>query len=66
MLPGCGEELGESPVGFGGAAVGLRAALTHPPVAVFPFQGNMSRGNSLFFRKVPAGKRYIWEERRFR
>uniref|UniRef100_A0A8C0F702 Mitochondrial carrier 2 n=1 Tax=Bubo bubo TaxID=30461 RepID=A0A8C0F702_BUBBB len=29
-------------------------------------EGNMSRGNSLFFRKVPAGKRYVWEERRFR
>ncbi|KAH0621189.1 hypothetical protein JD844_022244 [Phrynosoma platyrhinos] len=28
-------------------------------------QGNMSRGNSLFFRKVPAGKRYVWEEKRF-
>ncbi|NXR73004.1 MTCH2 protein, partial [Pycnonotus jocosus] len=24
-------------------------------------EGNMSRGNSLFFRKVPAGKRYVWE-----
>ncbi|PKK17122.1 hypothetical protein A306_00000166 [Columba livia] len=29
-------------------------------------EGNMSRGNSLFFRKVPAGKRYVWDERRFR
>uniref|UniRef100_A0A8C9N7F9 Mitochondrial carrier 2 n=1 Tax=Serinus canaria TaxID=9135 RepID=A0A8C9N7F9_SERCA len=29
-------------------------------------EGNMSRGNSLFFRKVPAGKRYVWEEQRFR
>uniref|UniRef100_A0A8C6Z008 Mitochondrial carrier 2 n=1 Tax=Nothoprocta perdicaria TaxID=30464 RepID=A0A8C6Z008_NOTPE len=29
-------------------------------------EGNMSRGNSLFFRKVPTGKRYVWEERRFR
>ncbi|NXU68294.1 MTCH2 protein, partial [Horornis vulcanius] len=24
-------------------------------------EGNMSRGNSLFFRKIPAGKRYVWE-----
>ncbi|NWI63179.1 MTCH2 protein, partial [Todus mexicanus] len=24
-------------------------------------EGNMSRGNSLFFRKVPAGKRYVWD-----
>ncbi|NWR81051.1 MTCH2 protein, partial [Centropus unirufus] len=24
-------------------------------------EGNTSRGNSLFFRKVPAGKRYVWE-----
>ncbi|NWI97876.1 MTCH2 protein, partial [Pitta sordida] len=24
-------------------------------------EGNMSRGNSLFFRKVPVGKRYVWE-----
>ncbi|NXY83840.1 MTCH2 protein, partial [Alcedo cyanopectus] len=24
-------------------------------------EGNMSRGNSLFFRKVPLGKRYVWE-----
>ncbi|NXU21195.1 MTCH2 protein, partial [Pardalotus punctatus] len=24
-------------------------------------EGNMSRGNSLFFRKVPSGKRYVWE-----
>ncbi|NWR39558.1 MTCH2 protein, partial [Tachuris rubrigastra] len=23
-------------------------------------EGNMSRGNSLFFRKVPVGKRYVW------
>ncbi|NXI46186.1 MTCH2 protein, partial [Galbula dea] len=23
--------------------------------------GNMSRGNSLFFRKVPTGKQYVWE-----
>ncbi|NXR13719.1 MTCH2 protein, partial [Semnornis frantzii] len=23
-------------------------------------EGNMSRGNSLFFRKVPTGKRYVW------
>uniref|UniRef100_A0A8D2QDV0 Mitochondrial carrier 2 n=1 Tax=Zonotrichia albicollis TaxID=44394 RepID=A0A8D2QDV0_ZONAL len=29
-------------------------------------EGNMSRGNSLFLRKVPAGKRYVWEEQRFR
>ncbi|XP_077676865.1 mitochondrial carrier homolog 2 isoform X2 [Eretmochelys imbricata] len=29
-------------------------------------EGNMSRGNSLFFRKVPAGKLYVWEEKRFR
>uniref|UniRef100_A0A670YQJ8 Mitochondrial carrier 2 n=1 Tax=Pseudonaja textilis TaxID=8673 RepID=A0A670YQJ8_PSETE len=28
-------------------------------------EGNMSRGNSLFFRKVPTGKRYVWEEKRF-
>lgn len=40
--------------------------LCGPSMVVFPFQGNMSRGNSLFFRKVPAGKRYVWEERRFR
>ncbi|NWS18708.1 MTCH2 protein, partial [Pachyramphus minor] len=24
-------------------------------------EGNMSRGNSLFFRKVPVGKRYVWD-----
>ncbi|NXX79810.1 MTCH2 protein, partial [Urocolius indicus] len=24
-------------------------------------EGNMSRGNSLFFRKVPPGKRYVWD-----
>ncbi|NXL53771.1 MTCH2 protein, partial [Podilymbus podiceps] len=24
-------------------------------------EGNMSRGNSLFFRKVPTGKRYVWD-----
>ncbi|NXH20567.1 MTCH2 protein, partial [Bucco capensis] len=24
-------------------------------------EGNMSRGNSLFFRKVPTGMRYVWE-----
>ncbi|TFJ95869.1 Nuclease-sensitive element-binding protein 1 [Platysternon megacephalum] len=29
-------------------------------------EGNMSRGNSLFFRKVPAGKLYVWEEKWFR
>uniref|UniRef100_A0A8C5QK07 Mitochondrial carrier 2 n=1 Tax=Leptobrachium leishanense TaxID=445787 RepID=A0A8C5QK07_9ANUR len=28
-------------------------------------EGNMSRGNSLFFRKVPAGKKYIYEQKRF-
>ncbi|XP_063145042.1 mitochondrial carrier homolog 2 isoform X2 [Candoia aspera] len=28
-------------------------------------EGNLSRGNSLFFRKVPAGKQYLWEEKRF-
>lgn len=37
-----------------------------PSMVVFSFQGNMSRGNSLFLRKVPAGKRYVWEEQRFR
>lgn len=53
--------------------VGAPCGLERPPwiscgpsMVVFPFQGNMSRGNSLFFRKVPAGKRYVWEERRFR
>ncbi|XP_067406764.1 mitochondrial carrier homolog 2 isoform X2 [Emydura macquarii macquarii] len=29
-------------------------------------EGNMSRGNSLFFRKVPTGKLYVWDEKRFR
>ncbi|KFU95672.1 Mitochondrial carrier 2, partial [Chaetura pelagica] len=24
-------------------------------------EGNMNRGNSLFFRKVPTGKRYVWD-----
>lgn len=28
-------------------------------------QGNMSRGNSLFFRKLPAGKMYAIEQKRF-
>ncbi|XP_042202559.1 mitochondrial carrier homolog 2 [Callorhinchus milii] len=28
-------------------------------------QGNMSRGNSLFFRKVPAGRTYAIQEKRF-
>lgn len=28
-------------------------------------EGNMSRGNSLFFRKAPAGKSYVWDEKRF-
>ncbi|MEE6499202.1 hypothetical protein FKM82_003353 [Ascaphus truei] len=28
-------------------------------------EGNINRGNSLFFRKVPAGKTYIWEQKRF-
>ncbi|KAM4617833.1 mitochondrial carrier homolog 2 [Discoglossus pictus] len=28
-------------------------------------EGNMNRGNSLFFRKVPAGKTYVWEQKRF-
>ncbi|KAM8888019.1 mitochondrial carrier homolog 2 [Synchiropus picturatus] len=28
-------------------------------------EGNMSRGNSLFFRKLPAGKIYLMEEKRF-
>lgn len=50
----------------GGSPTGLGATLTHRIVAVSVFQGNMSRGNSLFFRKVPAGKRYVWDERRFR
>uniref|UniRef100_A0A8C5W7N4 Uncharacterized protein n=1 Tax=Leptobrachium leishanense TaxID=445787 RepID=A0A8C5W7N4_9ANUR len=27
-------------------------------------EGNMSQGNSLFFRKVPAGKKYIYEQKR--
>lgn len=39
---------------------------TTPMLILILFQGNMSRGNSLFFRKVPAGKRYVWDERRFR
>lgn len=50
----------------GGIPTGLGATLTHWTVAISVFQGNMSRGNSLFFRKVPAGKRYVWDERRFR
>lgn len=29
------------------------------------FQGNMSRGNSLFFRKLPAGKMYAIDQKRF-
>ncbi|XP_069479192.1 mitochondrial carrier homolog 2 [Ambystoma mexicanum] len=28
-------------------------------------EGNLSRGNSLFFRKAPAGKKYIFEQKRF-
>lgn len=28
-------------------------------------EGNMNRGNSLFFRKVPAGKSYVVEHKRF-
>nr|XP_033784198.1 mitochondrial carrier homolog 2 isoform X2 [Geotrypetes seraphini] len=28
-------------------------------------EGNMSRGNSLFFRKAPTGKTYVLEEKRF-
>ncbi|XP_065145565.1 mitochondrial carrier homolog 2 [Paramisgurnus dabryanus] len=28
-------------------------------------EGNMSRGNSLFFRKIPAGKTYAIEQKRF-
>ncbi|XP_053305800.1 mitochondrial carrier homolog 2 [Spea bombifrons] len=28
-------------------------------------EGNINRGNSLFFRKVPAGKSYIFEQKRF-
>uniref|UniRef100_A0A3Q3AKM5 Mitochondrial carrier homolog 2 n=1 Tax=Kryptolebias marmoratus TaxID=37003 RepID=A0A3Q3AKM5_KRYMA len=28
-------------------------------------EGNMSRGNSLFFRKLPAGKRYAFDQKRF-
>ncbi|KAM8940526.1 mitochondrial carrier homolog 2 isoform 1-T1 [Pelodytes ibericus] len=28
-------------------------------------EGNMNRGNSLFFRKVPAGKSYIFDQKRF-
>lgn len=51
---------------FSGAAMGLGGSRPHPALTRVPFQGNMSRGNSLFFRKVPAGKRYVWEERRFR
>lgn len=46
--------------------MGLGGSRPHPALTRVPFQGNMSRGNSLFFRKVPAGKRYVWEERRFR
>lgn len=46
--------------------LGLCGPLCGPSTVIFSFQGNMSRGNSLFFRKVPAGKRYVWEERRFR
>lgn len=28
-------------------------------------EGNMSRGNSLFFRKIPAGKTYAIDQKRF-
>ncbi|XP_030650301.1 mitochondrial carrier homolog 2 isoform X2 [Chanos chanos] len=28
-------------------------------------EGNMSRGNSLFFRKLPAGKTYVMDQKRF-
>ncbi|KAM4744880.1 mitochondrial carrier homolog 2 [Anableps anableps] len=28
-------------------------------------EGNMGRGNSLFFRKLPAGKKYVFAEKRF-
>ncbi|CAH2326028.1 Mitochondrial carrier homolog 2 [Pelobates cultripes] len=28
-------------------------------------EGNINRGNSLFFRKVPAGKKYVLEQKRF-
>ncbi|XP_069821922.1 mitochondrial carrier homolog 2 isoform X1 [Dendropsophus ebraccatus] len=28
-------------------------------------EGNTNRGNSLFFRKVPAGKSYVYEQKRF-
>ncbi|MEQ2295726.1 Mitochondrial carrier 2 [Ameca splendens] len=28
-------------------------------------EGNMSRGNSLFFRKLPAGKKYAFDQKRF-
>ncbi|KAM4720761.1 mitochondrial carrier homolog 2 [Rhinophrynus dorsalis] len=28
-------------------------------------EGNMNRGNSLFFRKVPVGKSYVLEQKRF-
>ncbi|XP_077317075.1 mitochondrial carrier homolog 2 [Lithobates pipiens] len=28
-------------------------------------EGNANRGNSLFFRKVPAGKSYVYEQKRF-
>ncbi|XP_053576335.1 mitochondrial carrier homolog 2 [Bombina bombina] len=28
-------------------------------------EGNLNRGNSLFFRKVPAGKSYVYEQKRF-
>lgn len=66
MLPGHGKEPGGSPAGSGVAVPRLGATPAHPMMAISPFQGNMSRGNSLFFRKVPAGKRYVWEERRFR
>ncbi|MFT7814554.1 mitochondrial carrier homolog 2 [Arapaima gigas] len=48
----------------------------HPPYAsVYPTwvdcwrhlsrEGNMSRGNSLFFRKLPAGKKYVVDQKRF-
>ncbi|XP_061078240.1 mitochondrial carrier homolog 2 [Conger conger] len=46
-----------------------------PHAAVYPtwvdcwrhlsLEGNMSRGNSLFFRKVPAGKLYALDQKRF-
>uniref|UniRef100_A0A8C0G0K9 Mitochondrial carrier 2 n=1 Tax=Chelonoidis abingdonii TaxID=106734 RepID=A0A8C0G0K9_CHEAB len=43
-----------------------QGTLTAVPSPLLSVQGNMSRGNSLFFRKVPAGKLYVWEEKRFR